>query len=159
MTQAAPDFKPVPGETADQKRERLAAKRKYQQDREAERVAAIHAQREAENFERQLVMKPMLFDLMVKAKEYHVDADLYLKDPDRSWNSVDLPGVKFTFGNYETTYLHVHSEQWEVDQVLEQFNALDAAKAEALRQEALRESAREKLLGVLSADERKAIGF
>lgn len=158
MNKAEPDFKPVPGETAEQKKSRLAAKRDHQQKKEQERVAAMNAQREAANAEREKMMKPLLFDLLVKAKEYHVDAEVHLKNPDSSWGE-QVPGVKFTFDNYDTTYLHVHSEQWEVDQVLAQFKAMDDAKAEQLRQEALRQSAREKLLNVLTPEERAAVGF
>jgi hypothetical protein len=159
MTQAAPDFKPVPGETAEQKKARLTAKREYQQKKEDERVAAINAQRAAENAEREKVMKPLLFELLVKAAEYHVDANVCLKDPERSWGGGENPGVQFRFAGYDVHYLHVHSEQWEVDSVLAKFKEMDDAKAEALRLEGLRQSAREKLLGVLTEEERKAVGF
>lgn len=159
MNNGAPDFKPVPGETAEEKKARLTAKREYREQKEAERVAAINAQREAENKARELVMKPLLFELLVKAKEYHVDADVCLKDPNRSWGGGENPGVNFTFGGYDTNYLHFHSEQWEVDHVLARFKEMDEAKEEERRQEALRASAREKLLGVLTEEERKAVGF
>lgn len=159
MTQATPDFKPVPGETAEQKKARLAAKREYREQQDKERHEAMLAQQAAEKAARELVMKPLLFDLLVKAAEYHVDANVCLKDPQNTWRSSDSPGVMFTFGNHETTYLPVHSEQWEVDSVLAKFKEMDDEKAEALRQEALRASAREKLLGVLTDEERKAVGF
>jgi hypothetical protein len=103
-------------------------------------------------------MKPLLFELQVKAAEYHVDATVCLKDPERSWGGGENPGVQFRFDGYDLHYLHVHSEQWEVDSVLSKFREMDEAKAEAARQEALRQSAREKLLNVLTEEERKAIG-
>lgn len=157
MTQVEPDFKPVPGETAEQKRDRLAAKREHQRKKEEARVAAIHAEREANRVEREKYMKPLLFDLLLKAKEYGVDADVCLQDPDRDWTKV--PGVKFTFGYHDTTYLTVDAEQWEVDSVLAQFKAMDDAKAEELRQEALRASGRAKLLSVLEPEELQALGL
>lgn len=159
MTQATPDFKPVPGETAEQKKARLAAKREYREQQDKARHEAMMAEREAENKARELVMKPLLFDLLVKAAEYHVDANVSLKDPENSWRSGDNPGVQFRFDGYDVHYLHVHSEQWEVDSVLAKFKEMDDEKAETLRQEALRASAREKLLGVLTDEERKAVGF
>jgi hypothetical protein len=160
MTQVEPNFKPVPGETAEEKKDRLAAKKEFQQKQLADRWAAQKAARDATLAERSLVMKPLLFDLMLKAREYHVEANLYPKDPDNSYStSSDTPGVKFEFGNYDNTYLSLTSEQWEVDQVLAQFQKMDDEKAEQARQEALRASAREKLLNVLTVEERKALGM
>lgn len=160
MTQAQPDFKPVVGETAEQKKLRLAAKRAHQEATEQLRREAMESEAKARLDARMKVMPAVLFELMLLAASFDVPAHVCLKDPDRSYgNGADEPGVQFQFDHRDSTYLAVMAEEWEVDQVREQFADLQRERDEAARQQALRESGRAKLLSVLDPEELLALGL
>ena len=154
-----PDFKPALGETAEGKRNRLAAKKAYEKAQSDARRQQMEDEAKARLAERRLTMPAIMFELMLLAAEYHVPATVCLVDPQRSYSDNQHPGVQFCFDDRCTTYLTILAEEWEVEQVREEFVKLQEQRDEEARQVALRASGRAKLLSALDPEELAALGL